>query len=325
MMRETTNEKIELSYTDQCVFPAVMQEADLCWQLLERIFPDRKIRDLHLHGDFSKVTPEKVLAISATGRGIRLDVLFEDTDATYDIEMQLRNYAEMPKRTRYYHSMMDASSLKRGDDFSKLKAQYVIFICSFDPFGEGEPIYDFQMIFRKTGLCLDEKTYTIFINTKADESLIPEALRPYCRYVNSGTPDENDKFIKDLHDKVIEVSNDPEWRGVIMKLRDEIRMQYRDEIEAAAMKASEEARKEAIIQGRAEGRAEGRAQGREEGRAQGREEGRAEGRAQGLAEGMAKQLVSLVREGVLSYETALSKAEDPEAFKTMFEVENIIE
>ena len=313
-MRKKFEEEIEYSYTDQCVFPIVMQEADLCRQLLERIFPGRKIRDLHLHGDFSRVTPEKVLAISATGKGIRLDVLFEDSDASYDIEMQLRRYDELPKRTRYYHSMMDASSLKRGDDFNKLKPQYVIFICNFDPFGEGEPIYDFQMIFSKTGLCLDEKTYTIFINTKAEESLIPKELKPYCRYVNSGKFDENDEFIRDLHDHVIEVNKDPEWRGVLMTLREEIRMQYRDEIEAAAMKASEEARKEAIIQGRAEGREEGRAEGREEGRAEGREEGRAEAKEESL-----KIFVTLVKSGKLKYEDALSAVPDPDAFAKEFE------
>ncbi|MBQ6088173.1 MAG: hypothetical protein IJK95_01290, partial [Firmicutes bacterium] len=68
----------------------------------------------------------------------------------------------IPQRSRYNHSMMDISSLKRGDDYTKLKSQYVIFVCDFDPFGEGEPVYDFQMISPKTGLNLDDKTFTIF-------------------------------------------------------------------------------------------------------------------------------------------------------------------
>ena len=157
-MKETN--KTFYPYSDQWVFPIVMQDPELCRQFLERLFPDRKIKELHLHDPSSRNTPEKFIAVTSSGKSVRLDVLFEDSDAIYDIEMQVKKYRELPKRTRYYHSMMDASSLKRGDDFSELKPQYVIFVCDFDPFDEGLPIYNFQMMDPNSGLYLGEETYT---------------------------------------------------------------------------------------------------------------------------------------------------------------------
>ena len=137
----------EYPYTFAWVFPIVMQDPDICRNFLERLFPDRTIKDLTVKGGFSRITPEKTINISAVGRGVRLDVVFEGDDATYDIEMQMKDYPDIPKRTRYYHSMMDVSFLKRSDSFNELKPQYVIFICPFDPFGQGEAVYDFQMVF----------------------------------------------------------------------------------------------------------------------------------------------------------------------------------
>ncbi|MBQ1421824.1 MAG: Rpn family recombination-promoting nuclease/putative transposase [Firmicutes bacterium] len=290
-MRNTKQEKIDYPYTDQWVFPIVMQNEHLCRQFLERLFPERKIRELRLHNDYSIITPEKVISVSATGRSVRLDVLFEDSDNIYDIEMQLRKYDSMPKRTRYYHSMMDASNLKQGEDFSKLKPQYVIFVCDFDPFGEGEPIYDFRMIFSKTGLYLDDKTYTIFMNTKAEESRIPKELKSYFRYINSGETDGRDVFINEIHERVKEVNKDPEWRGVLMTLKEEMEIIYKDKFD--------EIRAEATSLGMAEGKAQGIA------------EGKAQGIAEGKAEGKAEILASLVKDHILTLEEAKARLDDP--------------
>lgn len=290
-------ERIDYPYTDRWVFPIVMQDPDICRQFLERVFPDRKIKELHLHNDYSMVTPEKVISVSATGRGIRLDVLFEDSTTVYDIEMQLTSYESMPLRTRYYHSMMDAASLKRGDDFSKLKPQYVIFVCDFDPFGEGEPLYDFRMIFPKTGLCLDEKTYTIFMNTKAAESLVPKGLKAYYRYVNSGESDGCDVFINEIHERVKEVNRDPEWRGVLMTLEQEISIIYGDKIKEEAV---EEAKK--MAKKMAEEMAEKTA---------------AEMAAKTAIETESTLLASLVKDNILTKEEAIKRSSNPELLEAL--------
>lgn len=57
----------------------------------------------------------------------------------YDLEADQNNKSKsvmaFPKRTRFYHAIIDRDSLKAGEDFGKMKNVYVIFLCNYDPFG----------------------------------------------------------------------------------------------------------------------------------------------------------------------------------------------
>ena len=61
--------------------------------------------------------------------------------AVYDIEMQVADTRELPKRSRYYQSMIDLQMIDKGQSCKKLKPSYVIFICSFDVFNKGRHEY----------------------------------------------------------------------------------------------------------------------------------------------------------------------------------------
>jgi len=114
---------------------------------------------LSAEDDFSgwAVETEKNISISPEIKSIRLDVLFEGETEWYDIEMQVENRGHLPKRSRYYHALKTAKSLKKGENYSTLKPGYVIFICMFDLFGMGEPMYTFEMCdYEKKGLKLGE-------------------------------------------------------------------------------------------------------------------------------------------------------------------------
>ena len=273
-------EGIDFPFSNDNVFPIVMQDPERCRKLLERILPDKKISQIKLHDDKTgsyPITPEKVINTTITGHGIRLDVLFEGEDAWYDIEMQVKSDKHLRKRSRYYHSLMDSAYLKKGRKYGELNPHYVIFICVHDPFGEGAAVYDFEMFSRKLGLSLHDGTYTIILNTKAIDNSVPDGLRSLFDYINRTAINDNDDLIRNIHEKVVKLNMDKEWRIAMMTYEENLEQRY--------------------------------------------EEGLAEGRSQGLAEGMYKQLISLVKEGVLSYDTALSKAKDPETFETMFESE----
>ena len=58
--------------------------------------------------------------------------------------MQIANTNELPKRTRYYQSIIDLQLLDKGKHYKKLKQSYIIFICPFDLFGKGRHIYTFE-------------------------------------------------------------------------------------------------------------------------------------------------------------------------------------
>ena len=62
------------------------------------------------------------------------DIIKDDKDRVFDIEMQMTVTKELPKRSRYYHSMLDLQLIDKGQTYAKLKPSFVIFICLSDMF-----------------------------------------------------------------------------------------------------------------------------------------------------------------------------------------------
>ncbi|WP_431726778.1 Rpn family recombination-promoting nuclease/putative transposase [Treponema socranskii] len=101
-------------------------------------------------------------------KGIRLDVYVSDPERVFDIEIQTSIPPSLPKRTRYYQSLMDVDNLLRGQSYAELKESYVIFICTQDPFGKGLPVYMFRNVCSEDGtLFLDDKSVKVFYNVGA--------------------------------------------------------------------------------------------------------------------------------------------------------------
>ena len=87
-------------------------------------------------------------------KGVRFDVYTKDENRIFDIEIQTTNQKNLPKRARYYQSVIDMDNLSHGEKYSQLKESYVIFLCLFDPFGEKLPMYFFEnTCLEKDGSC----------------------------------------------------------------------------------------------------------------------------------------------------------------------------
>ena len=90
------------------LFGKVMQDAKLCKELLQIIFPDMKID----HIEYPAL--QKTINMDADAKSVRLDVYIVDNKGTvYDIEMQMADTKELPKRTRYYQAMMDLEMIDK--------------------------------------------------------------------------------------------------------------------------------------------------------------------------------------------------------------------
>ena len=148
-IREKTNNQTEwekLGISNDFLFGKVMQDAKLCKELLQIIFPDMKID----HIEYPAL--QKTINMDADAKSVRLDVYIVDNKGTvYDIEMQMADTKELPKRTRYYQAMMDLEKIDKGQSYKKLKKSFVIFICPFDLFNEGRHLYTFK------NLCMEDK------------------------------------------------------------------------------------------------------------------------------------------------------------------------
>lgn len=226
-------------FTNKLMFAIVMHDPIACRGLIEKLFPDRKVKAIYFPGkngeqevaDTKEVLKhyteevEKTIIIGLESKSVRLDVLFEDDEAIYDIELQLEREEEIPKRSRYYHTAMARNSLRKGEPYGKLKRSYVIFVCCFDAFGMDEPIYRFEMYDKNLQLNLNDGSSTIILNTKCSKERIPEELAAFYAFVDSGRVDENDLLVKYLDKRVEEANNDEEVDR-IMTLEEEMIIRY---------------------------------------------------------------------------------------------------
>lgn len=95
------------------------------------------------------VTPElqKSINVDMDAQSVRLDVYVkDDRETVYDIEMQVSDTKELPKRSRYYQGMIDLQLVDASQHYKKLNKSYIIFICPFDLYGKGRHIYTFENI-----------------------------------------------------------------------------------------------------------------------------------------------------------------------------------
>ena len=99
------------------------------------------------------------------GRDIWLDIDALDQDGNeFDIELQRANAGADKKRARYHSGMLDAHSLRPGEDFSELKENYVIFITENDVLGRGKPLYRIERRIEETGELFNDGEHIIYVN-----------------------------------------------------------------------------------------------------------------------------------------------------------------
>ena len=120
---------------------------------------------------------------------------------------------------------MDTHFLKKGRPYKDLKPSYVIFICMKDTFNKGEAIYQFQMIDKNLQLQLSDETYTIILVINCPKGKIPKEPETFFTYVECKEVDENDDFVKRIHEKVEEVNRDAEVTE-IMPIEEEMNIRW---------------------------------------------------------------------------------------------------
>lgn len=108
----------ELRFTDDFMFGKVMEDKELCREVLECLLG-------HPVGELQDVRTERQIRYTSDGKPIRLDVYTKDRDTVYDAEMQNLNHRtveslELARRSRFYQSMMDTDFLQRGNSYRKL-------------------------------------------------------------------------------------------------------------------------------------------------------------------------------------------------------------
>lgn len=228
----------ELTIKDPFMFAATMSDEEQCKAFLEIVL-EMEIAQV-------SVITEKTIAYHPEYHGIRLDVLAveEGINRRFNVEMQVKDKKNLPKRSRYYHSQLDMEALLTGVDYNHLPDTYVIFICDYDPFGDRLYRYTICNHCKENDKDVDDGDYTIWLSSKgnnvAEES---GELVKFLQYVEDPEKesDSEGEFVKSLKEQIAAIKRNREWEGRFMLLEEMI--------------ADE--REEAMAEGHAKGLAEG--------------------------------------------------------------------
>ena len=246
----TQNKEDFRPFTNDFVFAMVMRDPEICKGIVELLLPNEEIGEVKIatadnslpdKAKAPEVVPQASLDFGKDMRGVRFDAYVKTANEWIDIEMQTTNKHDIEKRSRYYQVLMDTDCLEKGSKFKDLKTTYVVFICTFDYFSLGEPMYVVESYIRKNNLHFDDGTSKILLNTKCSPDKVPEKLRAFYAYINDPTK-VGSKLIEGINERVKEY-NTEEWRAKFVTLECMIA----------------EAKEEGLEQGRTEGEAYGRA------------------------------------------------------------------
>lgn len=211
----TKDEWDKLGISNDFLFGKVMRNPVLCKELLRRVLPDLEID----HVEYPEI--QKSIKPDIDARSVRLDVYVRDKKhRVYDIEMQTTDTKEIPKRSRYYQSMLDLQMIDKGQTYKHLNPSYVIFICLTDIFAEGRHIYTFKnTCVENPALSLNDDTTKIFMNANGRLDDVSKELKAFLDYVAGKKSNVvSDSFVLELDEAVKKAKKNRKWRHEYMTL-----------------------------------------------------------------------------------------------------------
>ena len=233
-MTETTTPWEKITLANNFLFCKIMgSNPDLCKHLIEIL--------LHVEIDHLEVPQaEKSIKETLDSKSVRFDVYTKDDRRIFDLEIQTTNKTNLPKRARYYQSIIDMDNLSAGMNYSQLKDTYVIFLCLGDIFRKGLPVYSFENICledRQTKL--DDRAFKVFFNAAEYDKLKGDEERAFFKFLKGESA--GDDFTKRLEEKVERAKKNARWRKQYMT--------WQQTIDEERFEAREEGRQAGIAEG----------------------------------------------------------------------------
>lgn len=169
-----------ITIRDNYMFATVFSDPELCRELLEAIL-SKPIAKVVI------VSPEAGKVPEPGAKGIRMDVYVADEVGTvYDVEMQNANEGNLARRSRYYLSANDLDCMAPGMDYRDMRDSYVVFVCSFDPFGRKLPKYEVTPHCKEDHVEMPDGAERIFVNATAWAKCDDKRLSCFLRYLSGG-------------------------------------------------------------------------------------------------------------------------------------------
>ena len=230
----------QLTFTDDFMFRKVlMHDADLCRRLVELLL-DVEVDHIAYKDD------EHSIATTNEKKSVRLDVYLKDDEGTvFDLEMQNQKDEDLPRRTRYYQSMLDIDHMDSGASYDELPDSYIVFICTFDPYGEQLPKYEFRELCKEDPTIeLGSGTAKVFINAKSNSKNVTSEMRAFLDYLCG--MDASSDLTRDIETGIKRAKANRPWEREYMTLEDHLKVQSK--------RWKEEGRKEGLAEGESRAR-----------------------------------------------------------------------
>ncbi len=155
---------------------------------MTKVFEDKECAELLLRVilDRDDLTVERTATQweikNLQGRSTRLDIYAVDRDGKrYDIEVQRENKGAEPRRARYNGSLMDANSLRPGQELNELSETYIVFITEHDVFKAGKSVYTIERVVTELDKALfNDGLHIIYVNSEIrDETKLGQLMQDF--------------------------------------------------------------------------------------------------------------------------------------------------
>ena len=191
----------QLTITNRFMFAMVFSHKEIAKPFLEAVL------GIKIH-ELKEPEPEKTVEVSTVSKGVRFDVFVKETGPggetlrCFDIEMQMEDTKEIPKRARFYQTMRDSEALSKGEKYRNLKELYIIFICPDDIFKQGRAVYRFKNLeVDDPKIEMGDQCFKNFYIFKKYREVAEKAVREYLEYFATSKPispetEDIDKLVK---------------------------------------------------------------------------------------------------------------------------------
>ena len=188
------------------------------------------------------IEPQKQLkGLSLDRHGIRMDLYmqenatFQDGASTlrlYDIEPNKYYEKDLPRRSRFYQSLIDSKLLPSNSRYQNLPDLITIWILPYDPFGDDRMIYTVKnIVVENHELVYNDGITKIFVYTKGAKGGSKE-LKDFLTYMENTTQTNAvDKELLELHEIISNVKSKEDVGERYMTLQEMIDYEKRDSYE----------------------------------------------------------------------------------------------
>ena len=195
----------DLTLQDDFMFCKVMQNPDLCKKLIEMILSDTI-------GKIAYISVQHNISTYEQAKSVMFDVLVQTENGKfYDVEMQVSNEKNIPKRMRFYQAAIDISFLDKGNSYNDLNDSFIIFICTFDTIGKNKAVYTFENIcLEDKNISLQDGTKKVIINAEAFRDTKDKELKEFLKYLKTGKA--KSEFTREIEEMIQTVKQNEQAR-----------------------------------------------------------------------------------------------------------------